>query len=94
MKKGKSFGHLLAGLQKVILRVFTALMSTCTSGSCVTGTMKVLREHYERLGTASLDDQFDESWKEHIEQSMVKCLVHRRIRFWIEKLVMKSVLKA
>ena len=45
MKKGKSFGHLLA----------------CTSGSCVIGTMKVLREHYERLGTASLDDQFDES---------------------------------
>ena len=44
MKKGKSFGHLLAGLQKVILRGFTALMSTCTSGSCVTGTMKVLRE--------------------------------------------------
>ena len=32
---------------------------------------------------ASLDDQFDESWKEHIEQSMVKCLVHRRIRFWM-----------
>ena len=27
---------------------------------------------------ASLDDQFDESWKEHIEQSMVKCLVSQK----------------
>ena len=38
-----------------------------TSGSCVTSTkgkLKVLREHYERLGIASVDDQFDDSWKE------------------------------
>ena len=38
-----------------------------TSGSCVTsakGKLEVLQEHYERLGTASVDDQFDDSWKE------------------------------
>jgi len=67
------------------------------------GKLEVLREHYERLDTALLDDQFDDSWKEHIDKKMteymciVKCLVCRRIRFWIEGLVMhklKSVLKA
>ena len=33
-----------------------------------------------------MDDQFDDSWKEHIEkrESVVKNLVCRRIRFWIE----------
>ena len=74
-----------------------------TSGSCVTSTkgkLEVLHEHYERLGTASVDDQFDDSWKEHIEKKVTeysKYLVCRRIRFWIEGLVMhklKSVLKA
>ena len=38
-----------------------------TSGSCATSTigkLEVLREHYESLGTALLDDQFDDSWKE------------------------------
>ena len=41
-----------------------------TSGSCVTSTKGKLevREHYERLDTALLDDQFDDSWKEHIEK--------------------------
>ncbi len=36
-----------------------------TSGSCATSTkgkLKVLREHYERLGTESVHDQFDDSW--------------------------------
>ena len=35
-----------------------------TSGSCVTSTkgkLEVLREHYERLGTEYVDDQFDDS---------------------------------
>ncbi len=44
-----------------------------TSGSCVTSTkgkLEVLREHYERLGTALLDDQFDDSWKEHIDKKV------------------------
>ena len=43
------------------------------SGSCVTSTkgkLEVLREHYERLGTASVDDQFDDSWKEHVEKEV------------------------
>ena len=46
-----------------------------TSGSCVTSTkgkLEVLREHYERLGTASVDDQFDDSWKEHIEKKVTE----------------------
>ena len=29
-----------------------------------------LREHYERLGTASVDDQFDDRWKEHVEKEV------------------------
>ena len=32
--------------------------------------MEVLREHSVRLGTASVDDQFDDSWKEHIEKKV------------------------
>ena len=46
-----------------------------TSGSCVTSTkekLEVLCEHYERLGTASVDDQFDNSWKEHIEKKVTE----------------------
>ena len=42
------------------------------SGSRVTstkGNLELLREHYERLGTPLLDDQFDDSWKERIEKS-------------------------
>ncbi len=77
-----------------------------TSGSCVTSIreswkyyvsiMKGWIQHYWMI-------IFDDSWKEHIDKKMteymciVKCLVCRRIRFWIEGLVMhklKSVLKA
>ena len=46
-----------------------------TSGSCVTsikGKLEVLRERYERLGTASVDDQFDDSWKAHIEKKVTE----------------------
>ena len=46
-----------------------------TSGSCVTSTkgkLEVLREHYERLGMASVDDQFDDSWKEHVEKKVTE----------------------
>ena len=32
--------------------------------------MEVLHEHYERLGTAAVDEQFDDSWKEHIEEKV------------------------
>ena len=31
------------------------------------------------LGTASTYEQFDDSWKEHIKKSIVKCLLCRRI---------------
>ena len=55
-----------------------------TSGSCVASTkgkLEVLHEHYEKLGTASLDDQFDNSWKEHIEKKGTEyseiCLVRK-----------------
>ena len=44
-----------------------------TSGSCVTSTkgkLEVLQEHYERLGTASVDDQFDDSWKQYVENKV------------------------
>ena len=45
-----------------------------TSGSCVTSTKGklVLQEHYERLGTASVDDQFDDSWKEYVENKVTE----------------------
>ena len=28
------------------------------------GKLEVLQEHYKKLGTVSVDDQFDDSWKE------------------------------
>ena len=31
--------------------------------------IEVLQEHYERLGTASVDDQFDDSWKKYVENN-------------------------
>ncbi len=40
-----------------------------TSGSSVISTkgkIEELQEHYERLGRASVHDQFDDSWKEHV----------------------------
>ena len=46
-----------------------------TSGSCVTSTkgkLEVLCEHYEMFGTALMDDQFDDSWKEHIEKKVTE----------------------
>ncbi len=46
-----------------------------TPGSCATSTkenLEVLCEHYERLGTASVDDQFDGNWKEHVEQKVTE----------------------
>ena len=52
MKTGKSFGHLLVGLRRVIVRVLFSVTST-------KGKLKVLQDNYERLGTASVDDQFE-----------------------------------
>ena len=56
-----------------------------SSGSCVTSTkgkLEVLHEHYGKLGTASVDDQFDDSWREQVENKVTElCLVHGRIRF-------------
>ncbi len=52
-------------------------------GSCVTstkGNLEVLCEHYERLGTASVDDQFDGSWKEHVEQKVTEYREMSRLR--------------
>ena len=46
-----------------------------TSGSCATckkGKSEVLQEHYERLGTASVDDQFDDSWKQYVENKVAE----------------------
>ena len=34
--------------------------------------MEVLQEHYERLGTASVDDQFDDNWKEYVENKVTE----------------------
>ena len=52
-------------------------------GSCVTSTkenLEVLCEHYERLSTASVDDQFDGSWKEHVEQKVTEYREMSRLR--------------
>ena len=46
-----------------------------SSGSCVTSTkgkLEVLHEHYGKLGTASVDDQFDDSWREHVENKVTE----------------------
>ena len=46
-----------------------------SSGSCVTSTkgkLEVLHEHYGKLGTASVDDQFDDSWREHVESKVTE----------------------
>ena len=40
----------------------------------------MLCEHYERLGTASVDDQFDGSWKEHVEQKVTEYREMSRLR--------------
>ena len=31
-----------------------------------------LQEHCERLGTASVDDQFNDSWKEYVENKVTE----------------------
>jgi len=70
-----------------------------TTGSCVNSTkgkLDVLREHHERLGTASVDDQFDDSWKERIEKKVTeysKMSSLQKDRFWIEGLVMQKLKK-
>ena len=43
-----------------------------SSGSCVTSTKGKLDEHYGKLGTASVDDQFDDSWREHVENKVTE----------------------
>ena len=60
-----------------------------TSGSCVTSTkgkLEVLQEHYERLCTASVDDQFDDSWKEYVENNVTEYNTMSRSQkegFWV-----------
>ena len=54
-----------------------------TPGSCASstkGNLEVLCEHYERLGTASVDDQFDGNWKEHVEQKVTEYREMSRLR--------------
>ena len=36
------------------------------------GKLEVLHEHYGKLGTASVDDQFDDSWREHVENKVTE----------------------
>ncbi len=53
-----------------------------TSGSYVIGKIQVLKEHYERLGRASVDYQFDDSWRKSMKwKSIVRCLIHRAMRY-------------
>ena len=57
---------------------------------------KYLREHYERLGTASVDDQFDGNRKEHVEQKVTEyreCLDYGRLRFWTGELFCRNLTK-
>ncbi len=54
-----------------------------TPGSCAIstkGNLEVLCEHYERLGTASVDDQFGGSSKEHVEQKVTEYREMSRLR--------------
>ena len=67
----KEFWAFVGRTSKVSRKGIASLRST--SGSCETSTkgkLEVLCEHYERLGTALLDDQFDDIWKEHIEKKV------------------------
>ena len=62
-------------------------------GSCVTstkGNLEVLCEHSERLGTASLDDQFDGSWKEHVEQKVTE--YREMSRLWMVKVLDRGII--
>ena len=72
-KNRKEFWAFVGRTSKGSCKGIASLRST--SGSCVTSTkeeLEVLCELYERLGTASVDDQLDDSWKEHIEKKVTE----------------------
>ena len=35
--------------------------------------MKVLQSHYQRLGSCSVDDAFDEIWKQEVDSKVNEC---------------------
>ena len=48
------------------------------SGVSVTSTkgkLKVLQSHYQRLGSCSVDDAFDDNWKQEVVDECHKCSV-------------------
>ena len=70
MKTGKNFVHLLAGHQRVVARVYFFEEYFRFMSSQYEGKLEVLCEDFERLGTASLDVQFNGSWKEHAKKKV------------------------
>ena len=35
--------------------------------------MKVLQSHYQRLGSRSVDDAFDDNWKQEVDSKVNEC---------------------
>ena len=35
--------------------------------------MKVLQSHYQRLGSCSVDDAFDDNWKQEVDSKVNEC---------------------
>ena len=63
MKTEKEFWAFVGKTSKGSRKGIASLRST--SGSCVTSTKG-------KLDTALLDDQFDDSWKKHIDKKMTE----------------------
>ena len=36
--------------------------------------MKVLQSHYQRLGSCSVDDAFNDNWKQEVDSKVTECI--------------------
>ena len=43
------------------------------SVSSTKGKLKVLQSHYQRLGSCSVDDAFDDNWKQEVDSKVNEC---------------------
>ena len=72
----KEFWAFVGRRTKVRKRAISALRNN--SGVSITSTkgkLRIFQSHYQDLGSKSVDDAFDEDWKQEVESKIKECCI-------------------
>ena len=71
---GKEFSAFVGRRTKGRKRAISALRNNAgVSITSTKGKLRIFQSHYQDLGSKSVDDEFDEDWKQEVESKIREC---------------------